>query len=67
MEDTLHTQCANKGITFKCWAPYTKEQNGGVEWSGRTLIEQLRSMQLEAFLSPSLGPETFLAASYTLN
>jgi len=30
-------------------------------------MEQLRSIQLEAFLPLSLGPEAFLAAGYTLN
>ena len=44
MGDSLDTWCIDKGITFKCQAPYTKEQNGGVERSGRTLIEQLRSI-----------------------
>jgi len=30
-------------------------------------MERLRSMQLEASLPPSLGPEAFLTAGYTLN
>jgi len=30
-------------------------------------MEQLRAIQLEASLPPSLGPEAFLAAGYTLN
>ena len=34
MGDTLHTWYIDKGITFKCRALYTKEQNGGVEQSG---------------------------------
>jgi len=67
MEDTLDMWCVDKGITFKCRAPYTEEQNGGAEWSGWTLMEWLRSMQLEASLPLSLGLEAFLAASYALN
>ena len=59
--------CADEGITFKCRAPYTEEQNGGAERSGRTLMERSRAMQLEASLPPSLGPEAFLAAGYALN
>jgi len=58
---------ADEGITFKCQALYTKEQNGGAERSRQTLIEQLRSMQLEASLPPSLGLEAFLTTSYILN
>ena len=34
---------------------------------GRTLIEQLRAIQLEVSLPLSLGPEAFLAARYALN
>ena len=30
-------------------------------------MERSRSMQLQAFLPPSLGPEAFLAAGYALN
>jgi len=30
-------------------------------------MEQSRSMQIEAFLPPSMGPEAFFAAGYTLN
>jgi hypothetical protein len=29
--DTLQTWCADKGITFKCRAPYTEEQNSGAK------------------------------------
>ena len=47
--------CADEGITFECRAPYTEEQNGGAERSGRTLMERSRAMQLEASLPPSLG------------
>jgi len=39
IEETLDTWCADKGITFKCQALYTKEQNGGAEQSGQTLME----------------------------
>ena len=66
-EDTLQTWCADEGITFECRAPYTKEQNGGAERSGRTLMEQSRAIQLEISLLPSLGLEAFLTARYALN
>ena len=59
--------CADEGITFECRAPYTEEQNGAAEHSGRTLMERSRSMQLQAFLPPSLGPETFFTTGYALN
>ena len=65
--DTLQIWCADEGITFECRAPYTEEQNGAAERSGRTLMERSRAMQLEASLPPSLGPEAFLAAGYALN
>ena len=59
--------CADKGITFKCRAPYTKEQNSRVERSGRTLMERSRAIQLEASLPLSLGLEAFLTTRYALN
>jgi len=67
MGDILQTWCAEEGIIFEYWALYTEEQNGGVEWSGYTLMEWLRSMQIEAFLPLSMGLEAFFAAGYTLN
>ena len=65
--DTLQIWCADEGITFECRAPYTEEQNGVVERSGRTLMERSRAIQLEASLLLSLGPKAFLTARYTLN
>ena len=44
MENTLKIWYADKGITFKYQAPYTKEQNGGAEQSRWTLIEQLKAI-----------------------
>jgi len=65
--DTLNTWCVDEGITFKCRAPYIEEQNGGAKRSGRTLMDRLRAMQLEASLPPFLGLEAFLTAGYALN
>ena len=67
MENALEIQCADKGITFKYRAPYTEEQNGEAEQSGRTLMEQLRVIQLKTSLPLSLRLEAFLTASYALN
>ena len=66
-EDTLQIWCGDEGITFKCRAPYTEEQNGGAKRSRRTLIVRLRAIQIGASLPPSLRLKAFLAAGYALN
>ncbi len=75
---TLHTDGAYLGEAFErqrtelglnvvISPPYTAEQNGSAERSGRVLIEKARSMALEANLLADMWPEAVLTAAYLAN
>lgn len=66
-DDSVRLYCTEEGITFNIRAPYTPEQNGAAERSGRILIERARTMRIAANLPISLGPECYIAAAYILN
>jgi hypothetical protein len=58
---------ASLGITTNTSAPYTQDQNGAAERSGRVILERARAMQIDSELPQSIWPEIVCAAGYILN
>jgi hypothetical protein len=56
-----------KGIIFEPAAPYSQEQNGVAERTGRTLLDMARATILEGNIPDCLWPEVILAMGHTKN
>lgn len=57
----------NRGIIFEPSAPYSQEENGVSERSGRTIIEMVRATILEGDMDDTLWPEVVLAMTHVKN
>lgn len=58
---------AAEGFTVENSAPYTPEQNGAAERSGRTLTQRSRALRAASNLPQHLWPEIFMAAAWLIN
>lgn len=56
-----------EGITFEPSAPYSQEQNGVSERTGRTIMDITRATILESNIDDNLWPELILAMTYIKN
>ena len=56
-----------EGITFEPSAPYSQEQNGVSERTGRTIMDMTRATILEGNIDDDLWPELVLAMTYVKN
>jgi hypothetical protein len=61
------TWIKNDGYTLDQSAPYTPDQNGPAERSGKSFIIDARSIRIDAKLPAYLWPEIVKAAAYMLN
>lgn len=58
---------SKKGITFEPSAPYSQEQNGVSERTGRTIMDMTRAKILEENIDDDLWPEIILARTQVKN
>ena len=56
-----------EGIVFEPSAPYSQEQNGVSEQTGRTIMDMARATIIEGDLDDIFWPEVVLAMTYTKN
>ena len=57
----------NRGIIFEPSAPYSQEENGVSERTGRTIMEMVRVTILEGGIDDTLWPEVVLAMTHVKN
>lgn len=58
---------SNQRITFEPSAPYSQEENGVSERTGRTIMEMVRATILEGGIDDTLWPEVVLAMTHVRN
>ena len=63
----FHDVLTEHGVQSERTAPYTSEQNGHVEVSGKIIIQKARCTRISANLPHNPWPETVAAAAYVLN